>query len=127
MRIVPSAILLLALCSCGVLTRQPSRPNYVVFFTERSAALDDAALKVIADAAAQAKAKPTDTVVVLGYTDSKGNASTDQVLSSERADVVARTLVSDGVALENIRREGRGQTHNDPGVESRRVDIAVGE
>jgi outer membrane protein OmpA-like peptidoglycan-associated protein len=127
MRIVPSAILLLALSSCATFLGQKPQPNFVVFFPERSTALDSAALKVIADAAAQAKAKPADTVTVLGYTDSQGNAGTDQILSSERADVVARTLVADGVALENIRREGRGQTHNDPGVESRRVDIAVGE
>jgi outer membrane protein OmpA-like peptidoglycan-associated protein len=127
MRIMPSAILLLALSSCAGFLGQAPEKTYVVFFTEQSTTLDSAALKVIADAATQARAKPAETVVVLGYTDSRGSASADQVLSSQRADVVASALVSDGVASANIRREGRGQTHNDPGLESRRVEIAIGE
>jgi outer membrane protein OmpA-like peptidoglycan-associated protein len=126
MRIIPP-LLLLALSSCAVLTGQKPAPTYVVFFTERSTALDDAALKVVADAAKDAKAGTPKIVTVLGYTDSAGNATADQALSSERAETVASALVSDGVASDMIRREGRGQTHEDPGVASRRVEIAVGD
>jgi outer membrane protein OmpA-like peptidoglycan-associated protein len=127
MRIMPPVILLLALASCSVLMGPKPEPTYVVFFTERSTALDDAALKVIADAAKQAKAGTPKTVTVLGYTDSAGNMTADQQLSSERAESVAGALVADGVASDMIRREGRGQTHEDPGVASRRVEIAVGD
>jgi outer membrane protein OmpA-like peptidoglycan-associated protein len=127
MRIVPPALLLLALSGCALLTGH-REPTYIIFFTERSTALDDAARKVIADAAKDARAGATPkTVTVLGYTDSAGNRTADQELSSERAESVAQALVSDGVASDMIRREGRGQTHEDPGVASRRVEIAVGD
>jgi outer membrane protein OmpA-like peptidoglycan-associated protein len=126
MRIIPP-LLLLALSSCAILTGHKPEPTYVVFFTERSTALDDAALKVVADAAKDAKAGTPKTVTVLGYTDSAGNVTADQALSAERAESVAGALVSDGVASDMIRREGRGQTHEDPGVASRRVEIAVGD
>jgi len=126
MRLI-APVLLLALSSCAVLTGQKPSPTYVVFFTEHSTTLDGAALKLIADAAKDAKAGAPKTVTVLGYTDSAGNASADQELSAERAESVAGALVADGVASDMIRREGRGQTHEDPGVASRRVEIAVGD
>jgi outer membrane protein OmpA-like peptidoglycan-associated protein len=127
MRIMLPAILLLALASCAVLTGRKPEPTYVVFFTEHSTAIDGAALKVIADAAQAARAGTPKVVTVLGYTDSAGNATADQALSSERAESVAGALMADGVASDMIRREGRGQTHEDPGVASRRVEIAVGD
>jgi outer membrane protein OmpA-like peptidoglycan-associated protein len=131
MRLLPS-FLLLGLSSCALLTGQKPAPTYVVFFTEHSTSLDAAALKLIADAARDAKTSAPKTgapktVTVLGYTDSAGNATADQELSSERAESVASALIADGVASDMIRREGRGQTHEDPGVASRRVEIAVGD
>jgi outer membrane protein OmpA-like peptidoglycan-associated protein len=47
-------------------------------------------------------------------------------LSVLRAKAVADTLVADGVPIERIVRQGRGQTHEDPGIASRRVEIDVG-
>jgi len=126
MRLLPP-FLLLGLSSCALLTGQKPAPTYVVFFTEHSTSLDAAALKLIADAARDAKTGAPKTVTVLGYTDSAGNATADQELSSERAESVASALIADGVASDMIRREGRGQTHEDPGVASRRVEIAVGD
>ena len=127
MRIVPPALLLLALSSCSAMTGGSPEKTYVVFFTERSTAIDTAGQKVIGDAARESKAAPSKPVVVLGYTDSVGSAAADQTLSSERAETVAEALIADGVPSTSIRREGRGQTHEDPGVASRRVEIAVGE
>ncbi len=128
MRIAPLALLLVGLSSCSMLTGHKPEPTYVIFFTERSATLDPAALKVVADAAAKAKLKGAGTTVtVLGYTDRQGNKTADQVLSSERAESVAQALMTDGVSMESIRREGRGQSRGDPGVEARRVEIAVGD
>ncbi len=127
MRIVPPALLLLALSSCSALTGGAPEKTYVVFFTERSTAIDAAGQKVIADAARESKASPSKPVTVLGFTDSVGSAAADQTLSSERAQSVADALVADGIPTSTIRREGRGQTHEDPGVASRRVEIAVGD
>ena len=126
MRIVPPALLLLALSSCSGLMNSAPEKTYVVFFTERSTTIDGAGLKVIADAARESKASPAKPVTVLGYTDSVGSAAADQTLSAERAEVVAEALIADGIPSATVRREGRGQTHEDPGVASRRVEIAVG-
>ncbi len=126
MRPALPACLLLTLSSCAMM--QPSQaPGYVVFFTEHSTALDPAASQVIATAADAARAAPAATVHVNGYTDSVGIASADVVLSQKRAAIVAQTLVADGVPASRIVQQGRGQTHEDPGVASRRVDIDIGQ
>jgi outer membrane protein OmpA-like peptidoglycan-associated protein len=65
-------------------------------------------------------------VVVKGYTDSAGNAAADVTLSQMRAQAVADALKSDGVAAGRISIRGRGQTHEEPGQASRRVEIDVG-
>jgi outer membrane protein OmpA-like peptidoglycan-associated protein len=115
--------LLLGLTSCAAVTGGGSTP-YVVFFTERSAALEPTAKQVIAQAATAAKAA-SGQVRVLGYTDSVGSAADDVALSSRRAKRVSDELVADGVPAERIVQQGRGQTGSDPGVESRRVDIIL--
>jgi outer membrane protein OmpA-like peptidoglycan-associated protein len=126
MRRVLPFCLVLAVSACAM-TQPPSmRPGFVVFFTERSAALDGAALHVVADAAQAARAAPGGPVVVAGFTDSGGSAGADVKLSQARAAAVANALVADGVAAARISRQGRGQTHEDPGVASRRVEISVG-
>jgi outer membrane protein OmpA-like peptidoglycan-associated protein len=118
------ALLLLALPSCAVMTGH-TKPAYLVFFDEHSAALSPDASGTIAQAAAAAKAAPASTVVVLGYTDSAGSPSADVTLSQLRAQSVSDALVADGVAASRISREGRGQTHDDPGQASRRVEIDI--
>jgi outer membrane protein OmpA-like peptidoglycan-associated protein len=64
-------------------------------------------------------------VSVLGYTDSAGRPQDDVLLSQHRAQNVADALVADGVAAGRITRQGRGQTGEDPGVASRRVEIDI--
>ncbi len=110
-------------------TMQPKAaiaPGYIVFFAERSAVLEPTAADVITRAAAAASTTPNAPVAVLGWTDSGGSARADVTLSQQRAQTVADALVADGVAASRITRQGRGQTHDDPGVESRRVEIRVG-
>jgi OOP family OmpA-OmpF porin len=97
-----------------------------VFFTEHSAAIDPPAASVIAQAAAAAKASPGVPVRVRGYTDSAGNPSADVALSQRRAQHVADALIADGVDPARITQQGRGQTGEDPGVASRRVEITLG-
>ncbi len=123
-RALPACLLLAFLSSCALM-RPSAAPGYVVFFTEHSTALDPAASQVIAQAADAARAAPTATVHVNGYTDSVGIASADVALSQQRAAVVAQTLIADGVLAGRIVQRGRGQTHEDPGVASRRVDIEI--
>ncbi len=123
MRSVLTATLLLTLSSCAALTGGGGTP-YVVFFTERSAALEPTAKEVIAQAATAAKAA-SGQVRVLGYTDSVGSPADDVTLSRGRAKRVSDELVADGVPPERIVQQGRGQTGTDPGVESRRVDIIL--
>jgi outer membrane protein OmpA-like peptidoglycan-associated protein len=125
MRKFLTAVLLLGLPSCAMVA-PASAPGYLVFFTEHSADIDPPAASVIAQAAAAAKASPGLPVQVRGYTDSAGNPSADVVLSQRRAQRVSDALVADGVDPSRITRQGRGQTGEDPGVASRRVEIDIG-
>ena len=127
MRILVAGLIMLALSSCAMMRSGPvANPGYLVFFTERSAVLEAEATDVVARAAAAAKAAPGAPVTVIGWTDSDGSPQADVALSRARARCVADALVSDGVRASRIVRQGRGQTHNDSGVESRRVEIRVG-
>ncbi len=125
MRHILTAALLLALASCALIGPRSSTPSYIVFFTERSAAVESEGGNVIAQAAVAANAAPGRRVLVRGWTDSAGSRPDDLVLSRQRAQSVADRLVADGVAPGRITRQGRGQTGNDPGVESRRVEILL--
>jgi outer membrane protein OmpA-like peptidoglycan-associated protein len=126
MRKIITALLLLALPSCAMMAPPTTRPAFLVFFDEHSASLDTAGIGVIAQAAAAAKASPGSPVAVLGYTDSAGSPAADVLLSQQRAQAVADALVADGVQPGRIARHGRGQTHDDPGQASRRVEIDIG-
>ncbi len=125
MRKILTALLVLSLPSCAIVAPSTA-PGYLVFFTEHSAEIDPPAAGVIAQAAAAAKASPGLPVEVRGYTDSAGNASADVLLSQRRAQRVSDALVADGVDPARITRQGRGQTGEDPGVASRRVEIDIG-
>ena len=112
------------LASCSILER-PSKPDFIVYFQERSATVDTIAEPIIAHAASRANAMPDTVVTVYGYTDSAASPRADLLLSQQRAQHVADALVANGVAPSRIVRQGRGQTGDDPGVESRRVEIDV--
>jgi len=114
----------LSLSSC-VLVEPSRRPDFIVFFTERSPAIDAVAVPIIEKAAAKAKAEPGATVIVYGYTDSAGSTNADALLSEQRAQNVTDQLVADGVPSGRIARHGRGQTGNESGVASRRVEIDI--
>ena len=128
MRPAKTAMLLLAAASLSVSAcsmMSSSKPGYVIFFTERSVDIDSAAQSSIAAAAHEATSTGQG-VAVIGWTDSAGSASADVVLSQQRAKRVADALIADGVPPDRITRRGRGQTNEDPGVASRRVNIEVG-
>jgi outer membrane protein OmpA-like peptidoglycan-associated protein len=119
--------IILGMCilpSCTMLGLGP-KPDYIVFFQQGSVTVDPTAAAIIARAAAKARTMPDATVTVYGYTDSAASPQADVLLSQQRAQHVADALVADGVAPGRILRHGRGQTGNNPGVASRRVEINV--
>jgi outer membrane protein OmpA-like peptidoglycan-associated protein len=101
-------------------------PPYLVYFPERSAQLDAKARDVVALVADRAHGAPAARVTVIGYTDSAGSPPADVSLSQRRAQAVADALVADGVAPNRLVRLGRGQTGENPGIASRRVEITIG-
>lgn len=127
MRTLLGGCVLLGLASCSMVGVGPTTPpDYVIFFTEKSSVLEPAAVSLIRRAANEALATPGSPVSVIGWTDSDGSPEADRVLSRQRAAAVAETLEADGVPSTRITRRGRGQTHEDRGIESRRVEIRVG-
>jgi outer membrane protein OmpA-like peptidoglycan-associated protein len=121
-RVRLSLAVVLALGACSFSSGAP----YLVYFQERSAGLDAQAQDVVALAARRANAAPAAPVEVVGYTDSAGSPPADVLLSQRRAQAVADALVANGVAANRLVRMGRGQTGENPGVASRRVEITIG-
>lgn len=117
-----SAAALLAFASLHA-TAQPAS---VVFFTEWSALLDDAARNVVRTAADSIANDSSAKVTVSGYADTTGSAEANELMSTLRAQVVMDLLVEDGVPATRITRAGRGATPDVGGkLESRRVVITV--
>ena len=123
----PKRLLLLCALLGGCAVMPPSgAPRQVVFFQTWSAALDPAALQVVADAAQTLKANPQDHVWVYGYADPLGSVAANKLISATRAQVVTDQLVTDGVALGRIEQRGRGETGSEPTEQaSRRVVLTI--
>ncbi len=83
-------------------------PNFVVFFQEWSAALDDSAQGVLTQAASWAKAHPGTEVVVTGFAATTGSQNANLLLSELRAQMVVDQLTGDGIAASRIQPVGRG-------------------
>jgi len=105
---------------------EPATQKFVVFFQEWSAKFDDAALAVIDQAAANAKAYPSSIVRVEGFADPTGSHAANTLLTDLRAQVVMDQLHTDGVPVAHIQGRGRGSVHFAlSSQESRRVEISV--
>ncbi len=122
-----AALPLLAACTLPA-EPPPPPPVQVVFFTEDSATLDEAAQGVVAQVAGAARAQPRAPVQVLGFADPDGGRAYNQALSASRAENVAAALRAQGVAPERIRVSPRGPVPFEMmALESRRVEIRIGE
>ena len=101
-----------------------STPVMLVFFPLWSGALDDAAKAVIDQAATAAKQQPNAHVTVTGYADTRGSSAADQDLSQLRAQRVVDQLEAAGIPAAQLELVAKG-AQPDPGVASRRVEIAI--
>ena len=104
----------------------PPAPTTIVFFTADSAALDDNARQIVAQAAAVAQARPGQSVRVRGFAapDKAPNRSFGKALANARAQHVADHLVELGVDRGRIRIESRGTVPFESfATEARRVEI----
>lgn len=84
--------------------------DFMVFFDWNKATLTPEARKLIADAAAQAKAMGAKQVKVVGFTDTSGSPAYNMRLSVRRAEAVKAEMVRLGIPATGISTEGRGQT-----------------
>jgi OmpA-OmpF porin, OOP family len=112
--------------------RAETPKDFLVFFDWSKATLTPEARKIIADAAAQAKAAGVKSIKVTGFTDRSGPADYNLHLSVRRAESVRAEFVRLGIPAGNIAIEGRGE--EDPLVptadgvrepQNRRASIAL--
>jgi outer membrane protein OmpA-like peptidoglycan-associated protein len=115
---VAAAITLIALPALA----QP--PVLVVFFPDWSGAIDNAATRVIGQAADLAKQSPGSTITVTGYADNTGSTAANVYLTQLRAQRVIDGLVADGVPASSLKLVAAGK-QAEQGVASRRVEIAI--
>lgn len=120
-----SAVLLFA--SCSVAPPEERKPqDYVLFFTGRSTVLDRSAIAVVEAAAATARARPNQDVLVEGFADPAGTPQSDQIISRLRAQLVANALRDRGVARDRIQLRPRAAMGGAAAVERDRVEIRIG-
>ncbi len=113
-----------AMAACA--TRQaPEVPNFVVFFTDLSAQLDDSAKQTVIQAAHGAADRPDAGVTVVGY--AAANPGASRALALARARVVTDALRDAGLDPGRIRAHGKDPVEYalDP-VQARRVVASIG-
>jgi len=104
-----------------------------VFFAPNKSELKRGGLRNVEKLAAVLKDNPAQSVLIEGYTDSKGSAAHNQKLSERRADAVRSALVKLGVSADRIKTQGYGEenpvaSNNTPENRqmNRRVEVVLG-
>lgn len=128
-RLVLAALPLSALAACQQPAARGPVPIVVVFFNQDSAALDENAQVLVAQAAMAARERAGGPVRVRGFAaPDNGTGAFNRSLAQTRARQVADRLVEAGVERSRIRIEPRGAVPFESfPTESRRVEIAIGE
>ena len=103
-----------------------------VSFATGSSTIDAQLYPVLNRVASTLKEYPDTTVTVVGHTDNVGNDAANMNLSRERAAAVVNYLHRQGVAMDRMRAEGRGEAEpiadnsTDAGrAQNRRVELLV--
>jgi outer membrane protein OmpA-like peptidoglycan-associated protein len=123
--------LFLALAVTGTVTGcmqagSPQGDRYLVYFDEFSANITPQAHRVIADAAAKAKATRVSAIRIEGRASATGSPQANAHLSETRTQVVADALQGEGLDPKTFKQVAIGQTSSgDTGVADRRVDIVL--
>ena len=126
MRRLGILFLLLCVTAGSVRAADPPGQKFVVFFQDWSAALDDSAQSVIANAADWVKSHPGNVAHVNGFADLTGSKQANILLSDLRAQVVVDQLATDGVDPKRVQQRGHGSVKFAlSSQESRRVEISI--
>jgi outer membrane protein OmpA-like peptidoglycan-associated protein len=120
------AFLLLIAATATLRAADLPAQKYVVYFQEWSAAIDDSAQAVIAQAADWVKSHPGNLAHVNGFASTVGGRQANILLADLRAQVVVDQLQSDGLDASRIRQRGHGPVPFAlTAQESRRVEISI--
>ncbi len=82
---------------------------FLVFFDNDSTDITADSAAVIALAADVARASGAAGIAIVGHTDTTGSAAYNEALSVRRAEAVRDALVNNGVTINSVTVEGRGQ------------------
>ena len=110
---------------CAVFTTDET--HYSIYFRPHSSELDQQGHATVQTAAAVARANLTVPVTLAGYASPPDPADND-VLSAQRAAVVQKALITEGVAANRILTVANGTTDPNglPNLSVQRVDISIG-
>jgi outer membrane protein OmpA-like peptidoglycan-associated protein len=126
MRRLGILFLLLHLATGSARAADAVSQNFVVFFQEWSAALDDSAQSIIGQAAEWLKSHAGSVAHVNGFADPTGSRKANILLSDLRAQIVVDQLQTDGADPKRIRQRGHGSVKFAlTSQESRRVEINI--
>ncbi|WP_158625387.1 MULTISPECIES: OmpA family protein [unclassified Asaia] len=126
MRRLPVMLSVCAFAGLTACTGTGDRDRYPVFFEPASTTISPTAQSIIDKAASDARASHAKVVEVIGHAGARGNLSTDEMLSVERAKVVAAALTKSGVDGAQITQIARPPKNNeDARVASRVVTIEI--
>lgn len=106
--------------------------NYIIYFAWDSARMDAAGMRVVDEAAAEAKTTGTSRLTIVGHADRSGTPEYNTRLSLRRADAVRSALAAKGIASERLSVTALGET--EPAVptadgvreaRNRRVELTI--
>lgn len=116
-----------------VLDSLPEPPeHFILYFSIESIELTLQSKKVVPEIFASVKAKESQSIAVVGHTDTAGDATYNLNLSNRRAKAVKQLLLNGGVAADSITVTSHGENNplvltadNVPERRNRRVEVVV--
>lgn len=103
--------------------------GYAVYFDSAATELDDESIAILRQAATDYKHHPGWQVVLKGFTDSKGDKFSNEILARRRCISVKNMLGQQGVDLDKIEVDAVGESNSDGSEgedrKSRRVEIRI--